>query len=426
MVQHPASKRIACVVALLLTSCALDLGGAETEPRGARDARGASDGEPDASDGGGQVGPSDGSDAATAMNARDAGFEPHRDAGVAKGCSGDPSDPECGYRFRRRITFDATDLTSELEDFPVLITLTPERIDYDAAREDGRDIRFVAADGKRLLAHEIDHWETKGTSYLWVKLPRVSARSRPYIYMVYGSPNAEASTSGPDVFSAEYAAVYHMEKLTAEGLRDSVGRHDGKVSSRTSANESASGKIGDAIAFDGVDDVVKLEGLDTSNWQAFTIEAWILSKNNADARILCQSSGTEIADHVLCLGIAGDQVRVRLSTSGAQGEIGSHDAKFSGSSELVHLAVTWDAGSEQVRVFENGSLTQSFAHDGVGVKPSSLQMVLGNVNLSDARFFSGLIDEVRISNVARSATWLSAGVASVSDALKTYGPRERL
>ena len=39
-------------------------------------------------------------------------------------------------------------------------------------------------------------------------------------------------------------------------------------------------------------------------------------------------------------------------------------------------------------------------------------------------FFDGLIDEVRISNVARSAAWIKASYNSLNNSLLTYGARE--
>ena len=65
---------------------------------------------------------------------------------------------------------------STLNDFPVLVTLaanSPAGFDYADCAADGSDIRFADANGE-LTPHEIEKWNAEGTSYIWVKVPRLS------------------------------------------------------------------------------------------------------------------------------------------------------------------------------------------------------------------------------------------------------------
>ena len=65
------------------------------------------------------------------------------------------------------ITMSGYEGSSTLANFPVLVRISPERIDgfsYADCAEGGADISFVAADGTTLLAHEVDTWDTAGES----------------------------------------------------------------------------------------------------------------------------------------------------------------------------------------------------------------------------------------------------------------------
>ena len=55
---------------------------------------------------------------------------------------------------RSEIEIDNTNVSAELDDFPVLVTLTPATFDYGSST--GTDVRFVAADNTTTLAYDVD------------------------------------------------------------------------------------------------------------------------------------------------------------------------------------------------------------------------------------------------------------------------------
>ena len=99
---------------------------------------------------------------------------------------------------RERLVFDNSASGTDLDDFPVLVALDSTRIDYSKVQNAGQDLRFVDSDDSTLLDYEIDVWDESGTSYVWVKVPRIDAGSdTDHIWMYYD--NAGAS-SGEDMF----------------------------------------------------------------------------------------------------------------------------------------------------------------------------------------------------------------------------------
>ena len=101
--------------------------------------------------------------------------------------------------------------STELADFPVLVTLAenaPIGFSYDDCATDGADLRFADATGA-LLPHEIETWDTKGTSCIWVKVPSIVGKTTK-ITCFYGADGAATlpTVSATDVWS-RYAAVFH-------------------------------------------------------------------------------------------------------------------------------------------------------------------------------------------------------------------------
>ena len=101
--------------------------------------------------------------------------------------------------------------STELADFPVLVTLAenaPIGFSYDDCATGGADLRFADATGAP-LPHEIETWDTKGTSCIWVKVPSIVGKTTK-ITCFYGADGAATlpAVAATDVWS-RYAAVFH-------------------------------------------------------------------------------------------------------------------------------------------------------------------------------------------------------------------------
>ena len=69
-----------------------------------------------------------------------------------------------------KMTTSGYAVKSTLNDFPVLVKLSEETIKgflYGHCSEGGKDIVFSDASGN-IIPHEIEKWNTKGVSYIWV------------------------------------------------------------------------------------------------------------------------------------------------------------------------------------------------------------------------------------------------------------------
>ena len=101
-----------------------------------------------------------------------------------------------GWQYRKKIGFNTTatgaDIQENLAEVPVLVRLHSGNFNFTNAREDGGDIRFVAADDATLLKHHIEKYDTLDEiALVWVKVPRIAgATDQGFMRMYYGNENA--------------------------------------------------------------------------------------------------------------------------------------------------------------------------------------------------------------------------------------------
>ena len=97
-----------------------------------------------------------------------------------------------------------------LTGFPALIKL-PEAVDgfaYADAEADGSDLYFTDSSG-HTIPHEIDRWDTSGSSYIWVKVPSLD---RDTTITLHWGDLAEAEDERlPSARTwSDYVGVWHM------------------------------------------------------------------------------------------------------------------------------------------------------------------------------------------------------------------------
>lgn len=360
-------------------------------------------------------------------------------------CTGEPStctaqqegwlDP--AWSWRKPLVVDHTAVEDDLDDFPLLVVLPVDTELASHARTDGADLVFTAADGVTPLRHEIQRFrDTTGELIAWVKVPTLAGNADTTVYLYYGNPTATDSQD-PAAVWADYAAVLHLQEQgdgTGDEYRDSSGEgHHGTgggVASAGSSNRTpgrVSGLFGYAQDFNdgGQSDLVRLRPLDDGGWTALTVQAWIRPTDDGDDRIACKAWSTNPSDSVWMLG-KREANRARLRTP-AEWQM------FDGGSDHVngawtHVALTWSAGAPgPVRIYRDGVLDLEGTLDGSALYEHStdVEPTLGNVPGGD-RGLDGLLQEVRLAPLARSAAWLLTEVHNQTspETFVTRGPEE--
>ena len=167
-----------------------------------------------------------------------------------------------------------------------------------------------------------------------------------------------------------------------------------------------SGKFGSALSFNGSTGLVSIaDAVSLDFTSSMTIEAWVspAALNNWDTVVL-KSFGASGRAYAL---YAGDNAGLPASTV----RTGSSERSIAGGSALPlnswsHVAMTFGGG--WLRLYVNGAQVASFAGNG-NIRTSTDPVTIGGSSVW-GRWFSGLIDEVRIYNRALSQSEIQAGM----------------
>jgi hypothetical protein len=329
----------------------------------------------------------------------------------------------CSWQKRRKLTFNNAAQAENLMNFPVLVVLNSSRIDYGLTQNAGQDLRFTDSDGVTLLAHEIEKWDEAGTSYVWVKVPQIDASSTTdHIWMFYGNATVADGQDPGAVWSNGYAGVWHLGEASDTTRADSTCSNNDVADPATFTVSAATGKIGTAADFDienseylTISDAAQT-GLDLGT--QFTLEAWVkaASTTGSCCRVfLGKSGGTGQSSYQLRW--SDDRFTLRLSFDGTNSSILNQTGSV-GINTWYYVVGVYN--NPNLDLYLDGSLNRSLAGLGGAVFNSTAVFNIG-ARHNPVDPFDGIIDEGRVSNVARSAAWISAQHKSMTDVFITYG-----
>lgn len=278
----------------------------------------------------------------------------------------------------------------EVRDFPLLVRLTGDTFDFAAAQPRGEDIRFTAADGTP-LAFEIEAWDA-GTAAVWVRIPRIQGHARQEIRMLWGNPEAVSESHPAAVFNASngYLSVWHM----TSPVQDATGR----LTTGEDRTTEVPGVAGPARQFAegrGIFGGDHITGY-PEGAAPHSSEAWFRPEK-AGGTIL--GWGNEAAQGKSVMQLPGP-AHVRMDCYFSGGNI--EDPRRIPMGEWVHAVHTYEKGTAQL--FVNG-VAAGPQHGGPDMAlKSPAQLWIGGWHGQYS--FTGAIDEVRVSSVARSAAWV--------------------
>jgi hypothetical protein len=355
------------------------------------------------------------------------------------------NDPACGYEYKRAITIDHNEVigdsgdTLDLVDFPVLIKETGTWLrnsgftDGRIENVNGYDIIFKNSTETQILAHEIEYYyegseAANGDLVAWVKIPSLDADANTIIYMYYGNSCISSETQNKNaVWNANYKGVWHMsEEAAGTGTAD-LYQDSTSNSNHGDDNIDATGQTGQIDGgqqFDGTDDHALVPdpggsfefsegGLDGGT-SDFSISAWVnldASVSDSFPTILKKGGGSDTSGgYWFNYYKADDTLDLRVSDSTNRFIANSNTGLTLEGTGWHYVCAVFDR--------EAGTDTAYFYFDGnpAGSENSPLiadnsinednDLTIGSNDSSTWRAWKGEIDEVRISNVVRTAGWI--------------------
>ncbi len=333
--------------------------------------------------------------------------------------------PQNGWTRRRLLTLDNTGQGRDLIRFPVMIRLDGSRIDYGRAQDGGEDLRFVDADLGTVLPHEIEVWNESGDSVIWVAVPHIPANSSDHIWMYYGNPSAPDGQNPEGVWDRYFQGVWHLCEAGGTVAYDStIHRRDGTYLDGPGLNQV--GEYGDiAVLFDGSDDRVDLGGLDVVGAlgdNGITLEVYARPDSPAnEARLVSKSDGSGEGNHWWMLSLSNaTRLRFRLKLDDNTHTLVASSGDVT-SGEWFYGVAAYDGSG--MKLYFKGQPAGGNANTGTISADSSKIALIGS-NHDKYEPFSGLIGEVRISNIGRTPAWIRAQNLSLTDSFVTFGPEE--
>jgi len=291
------------------------------------------------------------------------------------------------WRYRKPITIDHTRVPVDLTDFPVLIDITDADL-ASKAQNDGDDIAFADYYGTK-LDHELENFNY-GTGELvaWVRIPNLSSTSDTTIYIYYGSPlSGEQNASG--VWDPNFLAVHHLSETAGTHYDSTSNDNDGTPYG--SLDQNVTGQIDGADDFDGVDDDIELPQVFTSETE-FTVEAWFYAEAGSEL-----DAGYIVSQFQPNIGFL---LNVYHNTSLQLYVDGNNVGKAVSLNTWYYVAGTFDGST--AKLYLDAGVPTSF---NTTLTWPSIRTFVGD-RADRIRHWSGLIDEVRLSDVARSADWI--------------------
>ncbi|MHC4740111.1 MAG: LamG-like jellyroll fold domain-containing protein, partial [Planctomycetota bacterium] len=156
------------------------------------------------------------------------------------------------------------------------------------------------------------------------------------------------------------------------------------------------GDVNEAYDFDGSGDFVYIPHAPHLDVDNISVAAWIYRRDLGNGRIVCKSLSTIPEDYVFSLGVddAGSdlsEVKVRLATE--TGVVSVYGTIFFEKFTWTHVAFTYDG--RKISIYVNGVEGGVFNKTG-NMQKAAIPVVIGNVNLTNDRYFNGRIEDVTI------------------------------
>ena len=295
---------------------------------------------------------------------------------------------QCSGSIYLLTTPDGADLpaTATETNFPVLVRLTKDFFDFSQAKAKGEDLRFATA-GKT-LSYQIEEWDSAGgAANVWVRIPVIKGNARQEIKVFWGKADATSESNGAAVFNADngFLSVLHLD----EAMKDEVG----SVALTNKGTTTGTGVIG--------------QGLHVADGQSLGCGEVITAfpnKTEPNSTAVWVKADQFNNGTVVFWGQGAQQRQVSITAKSPDtfemSTFYGPSVTAKGSAQLqqwYHVEHTYQLGFSLIYI--NGVLAGSSAVSSMDLHAPCRMEIGGNK-------FAGVIDEVRVSMVTRSADWV--------------------
>ena len=212
----------------------------------------------------------------------------------------------------------------------------------------------------------------------------------------YPDPDSPTYTHDGSTWDEHYLGVWHLADAAASRVEDSSGNEQDGVG-LGSPTLGATGKIGPAIELSGSAQYVDLPDMGSST-QA-TVECWFKGDALSGIRGLVSQDPWNGAPGSVHFSARTDDIIAHMQNGGKPSEFDQIAV-----SNWYHAAYTF-RGNGLMHLYRDG---EDRASDNTGGIQTTIELDMHIGREAGSRYFDGIMDEVRVSNIARSPIWLRA------------------
>ncbi len=332
-----------------------------------------------------------------------------------------------GYNYRKSITINSDQVggNADLTNFPLLVHITDTDLRDHVNSANGFDIAFTSDDGVTQLDHELEKYVSgTGELVVWVRMQSLDHNDDTRIFMYYDNIAISSDQSSTGTWASDYESVWHLDESSSGGAGDfkdaTSNGNDLTGSGGLAANtptQSGSGRVANAQSFDGTDGLLATGYKGVLGTTSRTVSAWLQTSTNFDAFLGYGLNGS----------LDGYKWQLRTNTSGQVA------LEPQGVDHTSPTAIT-DGGWHYVVVTLDNDGTPNLNETNIYIDGSPANGTPGSVDIntqsgSDVRIgfalngganWVGLIDEVRLSKVAKTAGWIETEFNNQNDPSSFY------
>ncbi|MDA3926480.1 MAG: hypothetical protein PF904_17455 [Kiritimatiellae bacterium] len=220
-------------------------------------------------------------------------------------------------------------------------------------------------------------------------------RVEAYLSKRYAIPT---DTSNSDVWSSEFNGVWHFTGTDHLLLADASDAQNGAVLLGQGSPVSTNAFAGEALKWNGSTQLGRSRTQLEDTPQTFSFWSKQQTPVANEATVLAGTNGTPFASF--------NNANGKLQVAGTD----AADQKTPTTGAWTHYAIVTDPSDQSVQVYGNGAAVTTIPDSLARNLPTEEALTFGHAaDTADAtKTFSGILDEVRLETVPRSADWIKA------------------
>jgi len=350
------------------------------------------------------------------------------------------------WKKRIKITVDNTNIDSNLTHFPIQIFLgtsvgqTPSDVScvFDELTSDDnrKKIAVTKADGETQLYVEIEQWDDaneKAVLHCGITGDTLSGSADTDYYLYYDSAHVDNDSYVGDtndvvsesVWDSNFKGVWHMaDGASTSAIYDSTSNDNDATKKAANEPIEETGKIGNSQLFDGVNDYGKITNVVIASPSELTISGWIKKGSGGTTYETAFHQGTiySIGSSSYWFGVCvSNYLTATIGANTGAGWAAGKTTTIATVGQWYFIAAVWNGSV--VKVYLDGAYNKQYnlASYNNGITPTRFG---SSIDATGNYKFGGSVDEVRISDTARSDDWIKANYYSQEDDLLTFGSEE--